>query len=226
MQSMSRLRKNNMDRFSLSNQYRKYYRSLEPLLAKPKTRVYSTIIFFFLVVSLFGWYAIRPTIQTILYLRREIVDKTSVNQKMDGKITALITAQSLLESVQTRLALLTDAAPVDPNAVDITRQLQKLTALTSASLSAIQVSTVPIVQTATGSSTIKKNSVTYASFPITMSISGPYAYLSAFLSELLTMRRIITIQSISFSPNTESGVTFNTPTLQLVLQLTAYHESP
>lgn len=215
-----------MDRFSLSNQYRKYYKSLEPLLSKPKTRVYSTVIFFFLVVSLFGWYAIRPTIQTILYLRREIVDKTSVNQKMDEKINALITAQNLLESVETRLALLTDAAPFDPNAVDVTRQLQQLTTFTSASLSAIQVSTVPIVQTATGASTIKKGSVTYASFPITISVSGPYAHLAAFLSELLTMRRIITIQSISFSPDTESGIAFTTPTLQLVLQLLAYNESP
>ena len=74
--------------------YRKYYHSLEPVLAKPRSKAYTTIVFSFLAVSLFGWYAIMPTIQTILFLQREIKDKTQLSTQMEDKIAALIEAQS------------------------------------------------------------------------------------------------------------------------------------
>jgi Tfp pilus assembly protein PilO len=215
-----------MDKFSFTDQYQKYYRTLEPVLAKPKTKKYSTVIFFFLVVSLFGWYAIRPTIQTILYLRKEVADKIVVNQKMDDKINALITAQSLYESVSPRLTLLTDAIPENPHAVEIMKQLQQLSPPTQASLSGAQISTVPIVQTRKENESAKKTSVTYSDFPISVTLSGPYTSLSHYLSQLIAMRRIVKIQSISYAPARESASASATPFVQLVLQLNTYYELP
>ena len=68
------------------DRYKRYYLSMEPVLTKPVNQAYTAIIFSFLAVSLFGWYAIRPTVQTIVTLKREIADKTVLNKQMEDKI--------------------------------------------------------------------------------------------------------------------------------------------
>jgi len=213
-----------MDKFSLPQEYRKYYRSLEPILSKPKTKRYSTVIFFFLTVALFGWFAIKPTIQTILYLQREIVDKKEVNTKMDEKINALIEAQAILENIQSQLEVISYTIPINPKAVDIARQLKNLAENTQASLSAIQIASVPIL-VATPSSILPSSIVKHTAIPITLSIDGSYNVLASFMSGLLAMQRIVTIDSVSFSPSKSGLPQVRTNDIRLQLKLTAYYQN-
>ena len=213
-----------MDKFSLPQEYRKYYRSLEPILNKPKTKQYSTVIFFFLTVALFGWFAIKPTIQTILYLQREIVDKKEVNTKMDEKINALIVAQAILENIQPQLDVISYTIPSNPQAVDIARQLKNLAENTQASLSAIQIASVPIL-VATPSSTLPSSIVKHTAIPITLSIDGSYNVLASFMNGLLAMQRIVMIDSVSFSPSKSGLPQAKTNDIRLQLKLTAYYQN-
>ncbi len=212
-----------MDKFSLPQEYRKYYRSLEPILSKPKTKRYSTVIFFFLTVALFGWFAIKPTIQTILYLQREIVDKKEVNTKMDEKINALIEAQAILETIQPQLEVVSYTIPINPQAVDIARQLKNLAQTTQASLSAIQIASVPIL-VATPSSALPSSVVKHTAIPITLSTDGSYNVLASFMSGLLAMQRIVVIDSVSFSPSKSGLPQARTNDIRLQLKLTAYYQ--
>src|SRR5437762_11759734 len=91
--------------------YRRYYQSLTPNLDKPENRAYTAIIFSFLVVSLFGWYAIRPTMQTIFTLKREIADNTEINIQMENKISALIEAQAGYQEVEPKIPIVNQALP-------------------------------------------------------------------------------------------------------------------
>jgi Tfp pilus assembly protein PilO len=214
------------NKFNLPEQYRKYYRSLEPILAKPKTRMYSTVIFIFLVVALFGWYAVKPTIQTILYLRREIKDKTAVNKKMDEKIEALIEAQSILESIGQRTSYIQEATPANPDAIDVVRQLRDIATTAGASISAIQIASAPMLPSATASAS-KSYTVKQIDFAVSMSIEGNYESLSTFLRNCVAMRRIITIESISFTPNKKQATTISvSPSIQLVLKMSSYYATP
>lgn len=213
-----------MEKFSLPQEYRKYYRSLEPILAKPKTKRYSTVIFFLLTIALFGWYAIRPTIQTILYLQREIVDKKTVNIKMDDKINALIESQALLENIQPQLNVIANTVPANPQAVDIARQLNNLSKTSQASLSAIQISSVPILLTASGSA-LSSPVVKHIAFPVTVLIDGSYPVLASFMSGILAMQRIVTIDTISFTPSKSGLPQSLVNTIRLQLKLTAYYQS-
>jgi len=213
-----------MDKFSLPQEYRKYYRSLEPMLKKPKTKQYSTVIFFFLTVALFGWFAIKPTIQTILYLQREIVDKKAVNTQMDDKINALIEAQAILENIQPQLEVISYTIPTNPQAVDIARQLKNLAEVSQASLSAIQIASVPIL-IATPSAAIPSSIVKHTAIPITLSIDGSYNTLTSFMNGLLAMQRIITIDSLSFSPSKSGLPQARTNEIRLQLKLTGYYKN-
>lgn len=203
------------------NRYKKYYQSVEPVFLSPKNRAYTTIIFSFLAVSLFGWYAIKPTVQTILYLRREIKDKTQVNQKMEEKINALIEGQANYEAVQEQISYIGQALPNNPEIVSIVRQLKNLTNLSQASLSAIQTSNLPITEPES-TEKIQTNSENpdnpvitnpkgkdlknkLIEVPITVTHSGSYTAFKTFIEGLISMRRIISIGDISIAPDTDTA---------------------
>jgi hypothetical protein len=181
--------------------FNRYYRSIGPVLEKPKNRVYTAIIFSFLAISLFGWYAIRPTIQTILYLRREIADKTEINAKMEAKIASLIEAQSSYQDIQDRLPLINEAIPQTPEAVDLALQLRNVVGTTEATYSSIVVSSAPFTSEKPKETTKKSN--TENAFDLTVVSEGDYINLEMIINELATMRRLVDLKSIDISSGSE-----------------------
>lgn len=210
-----------------ANQYKKYTQSVGPFMESPTTKNYSTVIFFFLVLSVFGWYAIRPTIQTILYLQREIKDKTALDKKMDDKIYALIEANSAFENNLSLFPVLADAVPTTPEALDLVSQIQKVAENNGIALSTLKMSEVPL---ATPAATTKpKNGQRFAELPITFSVEGSYLSIVSFLRTLISMRRIVSIDSMSFIPvqptfasATDSG---KTASIKVTMKIVGYYET-
>jgi Tfp pilus assembly protein PilO len=203
--------------------FRRYYRSLEPLMEKPKNRIYTAVIFSFLAIALFAWYAIRPTIQTIIYLQREIVDKTALDKKMEEKISDLVLAQASYEEAKNLLPVLDDAIPNTPDALDAIIHIKNLIATTQATMSSVRVSDVALVPNAQQAKTVQ---TAKQEFLIAFTISGVYQEVEAFLQSLMSMRRIFTIESLGLIPDKETSVMSN-PTgkiIKLTLQLKAYHK--
>ena len=187
-----------LDTQSLQNKFKRFYKQqLDENAKKPKARASSAAVFSFLAVSLFAWYAVRPTAQTIIHLRREITDKTDLNKKMEDKITALIEAQASYEGVQDKLPLVEQALPHNPDGVILARQLRNLAFVANASISAIQIPALPLIaQEATGAAktaAVKPN----AEFPLTMVIAGQYPSIKQFLTSLLELRRVTSVNTIS-----------------------------
>ncbi len=215
--------------------YQKYYKALEPKLGKPRNKAYTTIVFSFLVVSLFGWYAIRPTIQTILLLKREIKDKTELSKKMEDKIAALIEAQAYYQDIEPLIPVLDQALPPIPDAIPLLVQLRNLASASATTITAIQLPTVPLMsQENTANTPLGKGNTPSTtgnkqqSFEVTLAISGPFVNLRAFIEGVTLMRRIATIESISIlpSPNERIGSASaqqRTKILQLALKIKAYY---
>lgn len=199
--------------------FRRYYQHLGPFLENKQNKEFTAAIFSLLAVSLFGWYAVRPTIQTILFLRREIADKTTVNQKMEEKITSLIEAQAAYEQNSERIPLIAEAIPQTPEAVELAAQMKALAQETGASVSAIQMTAVAIEKDATPSGQDKG---TAGMFPFTIVVSGPWASLRSFLGGITDLRRVTTIDSISLKP-AGSGGSIISPVLDLVTKGTSYY---
>jgi len=209
------------------NQYKKYSQTITPFIQSKKTKNYSTVIFFFLVLSVFGWYAIRPTIQTILYLEREIKDKTEIDKKMDEKINALIEANSAYENSKALLPLLSHAIPKNPEALDLVRQINALAVEKNIILSSLQLLNIPI--SSLSASLRPKNQSPQVEFPVVFSVSGPYVSVVAFLKELVTLQRVVTIQSMNFTPikptylsASDSG---KPATIKVSINLLGYYET-
>ncbi len=143
---------------------------------------------------------------------------------MDEKINALIVAQAILENIQPQLDVISYTIPSNPQAVDIARQLKNLAENTQASLSAIQIASVPIL-VATPSSTLPSSIVKHTAIPITLSIDGSYNVLASFMNGLLAMQRIVMIDSVSFSPSKSGLPQAKTNDIRLQLKLTGYYKN-
>ncbi|MCL4360263.1 type 4a pilus biogenesis protein PilO [Patescibacteria group bacterium] len=219
--------------------YRRYYQSLGDSLNKPVANAYTSAIFSFLVVSLFGWYAIRPTIQTILFLRRQIADDKKVSQQMEDKITHLIELQASLQNVRSDLPVLDEALPENPDPIAVVAEIRNLAAVTDASLSAVTIADTaligadaPLLEAAQPPDTQKTVPLVPGQnvgvMPITVSVSGSYDMLKAFLNGLLAMRRIVTIDSADILRETAAAgdISANDKPLRLVLKLNTYYRSP
>lgn len=210
--------------------YRKYYQSLEPIFKQSPSHAYTTIIFSFLAVSLFGWYAIRPTIQTILYLRREIADKTVLNKQMEDKIGALIEVQSVYQEVEPLLPVVDQALPSQPDAIPAVVQLRNLASQSGVLISTVQLPAVGLLgqDTSAGKKPKTITGKKQATFDFTIAVQGSYPMIQAFLDGVVNMRRLVAIDGVTISPyqaqstSSQSAVP-SSRLLQLALKLRAYY---
>lgn len=212
------------------HRYKRYYQSIEQVASKPQARAYTTAIFSFLAVSLFGWYAIRPTLQTILFLQREIDDNKKINQQMEEKIGKLIEAHATYQSIKADLPYISQALPPDPELLSALGQIRNVAQLRGASISAITSSAAPLLsneQTAPNKLTSPKDisNLKVKNVQLSVVLVGTYDILEGIIEDILSMRRIITIDTLNFTPNgeTEQQLTFGSIPLKLVIRLNAHY---
>ncbi len=209
----------------VAKSYKRYYRNLEPLVGKPKNRAYTATVFSFLAVSLFGWYGIRPTLQTILFLRREIQDNIEINKQMEQKIVNLLEAQAAYQNAYPKLGLLYEAIPQNPDVLPLIFELKNLANQTNASISAVTVPTVPLVaNSSTQTLHTKSNEDSSTNVSIVMTISGGYSEIKNFLDGILSMRRIINIETLSITRNQYSRGDNAIEELRLMIRTHAYYD--
>lgn len=213
------------------HRYKRYYQSIEQFVAKPQNHAFTTAIFSFLAISLFGWYAIRPTLQTILYLRREIDDNKKVNQQMEEKIEKLIEAQSAYQSAQDIIPYMTQALPETSDVLTALGQIRNIALIGGASISAITSSSAPLLSKEK-SSPDQQAKLTRGlpnriakSVQLSVVLNGTYEILEDVIKDIVSMRRLISVESLNFSLDAESGeqLAYGSVPLKLILKLNVYY---
>lgn len=209
-------------------QYQEYYKQLRPILSEPRNRAYTTLILSVLAISLFSWYAIRPTVKTILYLRREISDKTLVNTQMEEKIAALIQAQANYQAVQADLPLINDAIPNNPQVMQLLELLNRLANTSQTTLASIEIKPIELLTTEIKSpktSTLLSPKTSNLEYIISFAITGAYQDIRKFTANLISARRIVNIDGLSFSKiiSTTSDSGIETTGIRLALHVKSYY---
>lgn len=207
----------------VTEQFRRYYERLQPAFKKPRMRASTTAVFSFLAMALFAWYAIRPTAQTIIYLRREIADKTALNEQMENKITALIEAQSAYETIVDRLPVLTQALPENPDGVILARQLRNLANISGASISALQIPSLPVLGSEATPGAKLTQPKPLEEYALSLTLTGEYPAIKTFIDGLLTLRRITNLNSVSVRLN--SGHKLASNNLMAIVKLVSYYSA-
>ncbi|QQG40867.1 MAG: type 4a pilus biogenesis protein PilO [Candidatus Levyibacteriota bacterium] len=188
------------------------YKTFAPFIKEKKAQKYSTIFFTLTALSLFGVFAINPTISTIAHLQKQLSDNKFIEEKLQEKIESLNTLQNryaLLEDVRPTIL---NAIPKKPTVPLFAAQLQSVAQANNINIARLQIFQVEISNN-TNNTNSQKN---YGSFGFTLDLKGTQNNLNSFLSSLVDFERIISIDTISFGSVKEKD------NLQISLQGKAY----
>ena len=176
-------------------EYEKYYKYILPYLRKEKNQQYFTVILTLGATIFFALFAINPTISTIVKLRREINDSRFVEKKLSEKINNLSNLSSEYQNIQKDLPFVLDAIPDKPEAPTLVAQIQSIANDYSVVISKFDVASINLItQDASKSS----------SFAFEITGQGDYENLQKFSSDLINIQRIISVDSLSITEDTQT----------------------
>src|SRR3989344_2419427 len=84
---------------------------IKPVLKNSKSASYFTITLSLFLLSLFGLFAIRPTLITAVTLIKEVKDLGNMSLDYENKISNSITAQAEYEKIRASIPLIDEAIP-------------------------------------------------------------------------------------------------------------------
>jgi hypothetical protein len=161
--------------------FSRYYTYIKPIARNKFVRSYATTIFNLIAISIFAFYAIRPTVITILALHKSLDEQKAILSSVVSKRNSLAQGRANLENldpdVKTKLQNL---IPAEPDLPVISAILGSLVAKYEATIAGVQFQPVtldPLVLTPNKDAVISE-----AEFSI--SIQGTYSQLSGILESL------------------------------------------
>lgn len=189
--------------------YEKYYKDILPYLKKQKNQEYFMVILTLGATIFFALFAINPTLSTIVKLRKEVEDSRIVHLALKNKVINLSNLITEYSVIQKDLPLVLDAIPEQPQAPTLIGQIQTIAQSSNVAIEKLDISEVGLTEE--GASTSSK-------FSFELTGTSTYESLNAFISELILMQRIVSLETISLTKNADSE------TLQLDLKGSAYYK--
>ncbi len=179
--------------------YSRYFTYIKPITKLPIIRSYGSTIFSLLIITILIFFAIKPTIETILVLQKKIADSDSVLKKITQKANDLSLGKKNYDNLdQGTKDKISTAIPDSINLRSVTQALEQVARNHDASVSALQIQPLTIENKKTD----KLGVLTEAKF--IFNTEGSYSNLTALLTDLRTSNRLISIDSLALSKSSES----------------------
>ncbi len=168
-----------------------------PYLTPERSQKFLGIILTLVTTAFFGFFAISPTVSTILKLQKEITDNQFVYDELDTKIKNLNALRKQYIDLQNDLFIITNAIAIQPDAPLLFAQIQSIAQTSNIKLSKLQNFEVEIIK---NDKAIGKN---YYSFTFAIAGTGSSENIYNFVSRIASMQRIINIDGFTISNTTE-----------------------
>jgi len=157
-----------------------------------KTGDYTFVILFFLIFSIFIFFAIRPSLTTAFALRREEEDLRRIDSIYEKKIVEIVSIQSQIEKNRGRLHILDQAIPDGP---EINKVLNDLWDLKSFYIKKANIDEVNLVQADNNS---------FRQLKIAIEGVGSFEDSLKMLRDMFAQRRLKMVDKIVISKDPES----------------------
>ncbi len=182
--------------------YSRYFTYIKPVMKMQIIKTYGSTIFTLLTMAVFIFFAIKPTLETILVLQKKLVDSNQVRQKINQKADNLILGEKNLDKMDPNIkSAISQAIPDNVSLKQVFQTLELNAKANEASISALQVQ--PLVL-----KTKENNQLgTLAEVSFTFNVEGEYNNLILLLQNLKSSARLVSIDSLSISkPSGGSGL--------------------
>lgn len=185
---------------SQTSRYSRYFTYVKPLVRLPIVRTYGTTIFTIIAAAIFVFFAIKPTVETILILQKKLDDSNQVLEKLQKKAEGLSLGKQNYDNLDPSIKNRIQAAI--PDSVELKSVIQTLegTARThDATISALQIQP-QILEPKLGNLVGILSETNF-----TFNIEGRYQNLISILQDLATSSRLISIDNLSITKSTEGA---------------------
>jgi Tfp pilus assembly protein PilO len=205
-------------------------RELQQFYKKPIARVSTELAITILTVIFLALFAIRPTLNTMSSLLKDIDDKTKVNQDLTKKAAALSTLNSEIVPLNSQIALLDTVIPDVPDIDGLLRRIERVASGRPIVLNSIQSDLIPKDHDPSLVGTPQLSGLT-----LTVGVKGTYANVIDYMRALLSMDRELSVVSMTITTDKTSNSTGSStgssaasatptsPNLQMSLVLQAHY---
>lgn len=175
--------------------YSKYIEALSDEQRK-KAIAYIYISLTLFTVSFFGFFAIAPTLTTILNLQKQYKDNVLVLEALNKKLSNLTLLDFQYKDIQQDLESIYSAIPRTPRMPYLTRQIEEIAKSSGIIIRKLTLGKVELYPN-------QKADPIYA-FTFSVDITGDEKNINTFVSDLIGFDRIVGIDKISTGKNEDN----------------------
>lgn len=170
----------------------KYFPTI-PYLTPQRSQKFFGIVLTLCALSFFGFFAIKPTISTILKLQKELSDNQFVLNQLETKIKNLTELRRQYFNLQDDLPTVTSTITAQPDVHLLFAQIQSIAQASNITIKKLQNFEVEVLR---NDKSADKN---YYSYSFSISGSGSFENIPKFIQALTNMERIINIDAFSIN---------------------------
>ncbi len=178
---------------------KKYRQDLERYYRIPAVQISLTVVLSLFVVAFFIAFAIRPTLVAIVSLKKTIAESEKSLEQLETKVANLDRAARILEEIEPSLEKLD--ASITENGADyqgITSDIEILAQQSGVLLDSESFGGTLLFSRLFAPFKASKGQVV-VEMPISVRATGSYANISLFLRRLLSMERVIGVESATLT---------------------------
>ncbi len=167
-----------------------YFNTSLTFLKEEKAQKITGVTLTLLALSFFGFFAISPTFSTIAKLVNEIKENEFVSKSLEEKITNLYKLRTQYGNIQNDLPIIDDILPKKANIPTLVAQIQSIARDSNIKINNFQNFEVELIK----NQMEKKD---YYTFNFSLTGEGSYASINEFISNLISMQRIVVIDTLT-----------------------------
>ena len=156
-------------------------------LKDTRTKDYTFTTLFFIIFSIFIFFAIKPSLSTAIGLSKQEKELKATDQKYELLIGQIVQIQTALEQVRDRLYLIDEALPSQPYLNVIMSDIQRSATKNNVSVRKIAVQRVNLVET-------KKD--VFRSMIVNVELGSSFEDYVRFERDMMRQRRLKNIKSV------------------------------
>ncbi len=176
-------------------QQKHYLVKIKRFYKKPLVQASANVAFTLLVICFFVFFAIRPTLVTMVSLQKKLKESKEINQQLSRKIDSLQQVQKIYAQIVDDLFLVEAALPETAEFQSLALRINYLAFKNNLVLNSASFAGFDLV----GVRENLEKGQPKASYGFTLGLSGSFEQIKSFLTELEQIDRLIKINKVGFS---------------------------
>ena len=179
---------------NITRRYQRYYTYIEPIVTDPIIRGYFSLAASLLLIAFLLVFALSPTINTIVTLRRKISDQQTIIKNLETKTRNLITAQENYNQAKVLIPALFIALPEDPTPQTIISGIISSASSSAVILGGLQFKNINLDKNLPGLVTVE----------LSVSMQGSPSQVRSFLGKMENTIRYVRITNLGVNNPVDS----------------------